>query len=111
VIDADTMSSACLVATGPHDEPIGEAYAVIDGADGRAQHVRLRGIEAFADAPPAGAILEARRFGDPMIPGRPGDAHEDPDGPAQGRALADEGGSEDGNEHRVLIRPSKAPVV
>jgi hypothetical protein len=42
-----------------------------------------------------------------MIPGRPGDAHEEPDG----RALADEGGSDDGDEHRVLIRPSEAPVA
>jgi hypothetical protein len=46
-----------------------------------------------------------------MIPGRPGDAHQEPDGRAQGRALADEGGSEDGDEHRVLIRPSEAPVA
>jgi Protein of unknown function (DUF3363) len=31
---------------------------VIDGTEGRAHHVRLRGIEAFADAPPAGGIVE-----------------------------------------------------
>jgi type IV secretory pathway VirD2 relaxase len=57
VIDADTASSPIigrLVATGLHNELTGEAYAVIDGTDGRAHHVRLRGIEAFADAPPAG---------------------------------------------------------
>jgi type IV secretory pathway VirD2 relaxase len=41
-----------LVATGLHNELTGEAYAVIDATDGRAHHVRLRGIEAFADAPP-----------------------------------------------------------
>jgi hypothetical protein len=45
-----------------------------------------------------------------MIPGRPGDAHEEPDGPAQGHALTDESG-EDGDEHRVLIRPGEAPVA
>ncbi len=31
---------------------------MIDGVDGRAYHVRLRGIDAFADAPPAGGIVE-----------------------------------------------------
>jgi Protein of unknown function (DUF3363) len=36
---------------------------VIDGTDGRAHHVRLSGIEAFAHAPPAGCIVEVRRFG------------------------------------------------
>ncbi len=41
----------------------GEAYAVIDGTDGRAHHVRFRDIEAFAHAPPTGGIVEVRRFG------------------------------------------------
>jgi type IV secretory pathway VirD2 relaxase len=52
-----------LVDKGLHDELTGEAYAVIDGADGRAHHVRFRGIEAFEHAPPAGGIVEVRRFG------------------------------------------------
>ena len=52
-----------LVATGLHNELTGEAYAVIDGTDGRAHHVRFRGIEAFCNAPPAGGIAEVRRFG------------------------------------------------
>jgi hypothetical protein len=68
VIDADTASSPIigrLVATGLHNELTGETYAVIDGTDGRAHHVRLRGIDAFADAPPAGGIVEVRRFGGP----------------------------------------------
>jgi hypothetical protein len=30
---------------------------VIDGIDGRAHYVRFRGVEAFADAPPAGGIV------------------------------------------------------
>lgn len=54
-----------LVDTGLHDELSGEAYAVIDGTDGRAHHVRFRGIEAFEHAPPIGGIVEVRRFGGP----------------------------------------------
>jgi hypothetical protein len=57
-----------LVGTGLHNELTGEAYAVIDGTDGRAHHVRFRGIEAFANAPPAGGIVEVRRFGGPGDP-------------------------------------------
>ena len=54
-----------LVDKGLHDELTGEAYAVIDGTDGRAHHVRFRGIEAFEQAPPVGGIVEVRRFGSP----------------------------------------------
>jgi type IV secretory pathway VirD2 relaxase len=71
VIDADTASPPIigrLVATGLHDELTSEAYAVIHGVDGRAHHVRFRGIDAFADAPPAGGIVEVRRFGGPDDP-------------------------------------------
>ncbi|MBZ8134116.1 DUF3363 domain-containing protein [Afifella sp. IM 167] len=53
-----------LVDRGLHDELTGEAYAVIDGTDGRAHHVRFRGIEAFEHAPPLGGIVEVRRFGE-----------------------------------------------
>ncbi|MBN9604625.1 MAG: DUF3363 domain-containing protein [Afipia felis] len=65
VIDAGASSPIIgrLVDKGLHDELTGEAYAVIDGADGRAHHVRFRGIEAFEHAPPAGGIVEVRRFG------------------------------------------------
>ncbi len=52
-----------LVDKGLHDELSGEAYAVIDGIDGRAYHVRLRGVEAFEHAPPIGGVVEVRRFG------------------------------------------------
>jgi len=52
-----------LVDGGLHDELTGEAYALIDGTDGRAHHVRFRGLEAFEHAPPAGGIVEVRRFG------------------------------------------------
>ena len=57
-----------LVDLGLHDELTGEAYAVIDGTDGRAHHIRLRGIEAFDRAPPIGGIVELRRFGGPEDP-------------------------------------------
>jgi type IV secretory pathway VirD2 relaxase len=52
-----------LVDRGLHDELTGEAYALVDGTDGRAHHVRFRGIEAFELAPPVGGIVEVRRFG------------------------------------------------
>ena len=54
-----------LVETGLHDEQTGTAYAVIDGTDGRAHHVRFRSLEAFDHAPAPGGIVEVRRFGGP----------------------------------------------
>ncbi|CEF48552.1 unnamed protein product [uncultured bacterium] len=57
-----------LVDRGLHDELTGEAYALIDGTDGRAHHVRFRGIEAFEHAPPVGGIVEVRRFGQSADP-------------------------------------------
>ncbi|RWQ75663.1 MAG: DUF3363 domain-containing protein [Mesorhizobium sp.] len=54
-----------LVDKGLQNELTGEAYAVIDGTDGRAHHVRFRGIEAFEHSPPIGGIVEVRRFGRP----------------------------------------------
>lgn len=52
-----------LVERGLHDELSGSAYAVIDGVDGRAHHIRFRDLEATGDASP-GAIVEVRRFED-----------------------------------------------
>jgi hypothetical protein len=52
-----------LVDRGLHDELTGEAYALIDGTDGRAHHVRFPGIEAFEHAPPVGGTVEVRRLG------------------------------------------------
>lgn len=52
-----------LVERGLYDELAGSAYAVIDGVDGRAHHVRFRDLEATSDAAP-GAIVELRRFED-----------------------------------------------
>lgn len=52
-----------LVSTGLHDELSGEAYAIIDGVDGRAHHVRFKDLDAFDHAPPFGGIVEVRCFG------------------------------------------------
>jgi hypothetical protein len=52
-----------LIARGLDDELQGTAYAVIDGVDGQAHHVRLADLEATSDAAP-GAIVELRRFKD-----------------------------------------------
>lgn len=67
VIDgtAGSLVMGRLVDRGLHDELTGQAYAVIDGTDGRAHHVRFRGIEAFEHSPPIGGIVEVRRFGGP----------------------------------------------
>jgi type IV secretory pathway VirD2 relaxase len=52
-----------LVARGLDDELSGTAYAVIDGVDGRAHHIRLPDLDAASDTAP-GAIVELRRFQD-----------------------------------------------
>ena len=52
-----------FVARGLDDEIKGTAYAVIDGVDGRAHHVRLADLDAASDATP-GSIVELRRFQD-----------------------------------------------
>jgi type IV secretory pathway VirD2 relaxase len=52
-----------LIARGLHDELQGSAYAVIDGTDGRAHHVRLPDLDATSDGAP-GSIVELRRFKD-----------------------------------------------
>ena len=53
-----------LVERGLHDELVGTAYAVIDGADGRAHHVRFRDLEVTGDATP-GAIVDVRSWTSP----------------------------------------------
>ena len=52
-----------LVVRGLDDELTGSAYAVVDGTDGRAHHIRLADLDAASDASP-GAIVELRRFED-----------------------------------------------
>jgi len=68
VLDTNSATSPIigrLVDKGLHDELTGEAYAVIDGTDGLAHHVRFRGVEAFDHSPPIRGIVEVRRFGGP----------------------------------------------
>lgn len=68
VIDTGASGAAIigrLVDKGLHNELTGETYAVIDGIDGHAHHMRFRGVEAFEHAPPIGGIVEVRRFGGP----------------------------------------------
>jgi type IV secretory pathway VirD2 relaxase len=55
-----------LLEKGLYDELNGEAYAVIDGVDGRVHHVRFRGLDALEHAAPEGGIVEVRRFGGPQ---------------------------------------------
>lgn len=50
-----------LVERGLHDELSGQAYAVIDGVDGRVHHLRLGQIDATGDTPQNG-IVEARTW-------------------------------------------------
>jgi hypothetical protein len=52
-----------LVARGLDDELSGTAYAVIDGTDGRAHHIRLADLDAAGDSGP-GSIVELRRYED-----------------------------------------------
>jgi type IV secretory pathway VirD2 relaxase len=52
-----------LVARGLDDELTGTAYAVIDGTDGRAHHIRLSDLDAAGDSGP-GSIVELRRYKD-----------------------------------------------
>lgn len=52
-----------LVARGLDDELKGSAYAIIDGVDGRAHHLRLPDLDATTDAAPD-AVVERRRFTD-----------------------------------------------
>jgi type IV secretory pathway VirD2 relaxase len=53
-----------LVERGLHDELKGTAYAVVEGIDGRAHHLRFSDLEMTGDANP-GAIVEARAYHDP----------------------------------------------
>jgi len=52
-----------LVARGLDDEMKATAYAIVDGVDGRAHHLRLPDLDATSDAA-LGAVVEMRRFTD-----------------------------------------------
>jgi hypothetical protein len=57
-----------LAARGLDDELKGTAYAVVDGTDGRAHHLRLPDLDAAGDGA-IGSVVELRRFEDAS--GRP----------------------------------------
>ncbi|MEZ5688141.1 MAG: DUF3363 domain-containing protein [Caenibius sp.] len=52
-----------LVERGLHDELTGEAYAIIDGTDGRTHHLRFPDIERTSDAA-LGSIVESSSWTD-----------------------------------------------
>jgi type IV secretory pathway VirD2 relaxase len=52
-----------LVERGLHNELTGQAYAVVDGADGRVHHCKFSDIDMTGDAAP-GAIVELRSWTD-----------------------------------------------
>lgn len=52
-----------LVERGLHNELTGEAYAVVDGADGRVHHCKFSDIDMTGDAA-SGAIVELRSWTD-----------------------------------------------
>lgn len=59
----DTPIIGRLVTRGLDDELNGTAYAVVDGVDGRAHHIRLPDLDAAGDSLP-GSIVELRKFDD-----------------------------------------------
>ncbi len=50
-----------LVDRGLHNELSGEAYAIIDGVDGRLHHLRFRDLDLTGDTP-VGGIVETRSW-------------------------------------------------
>jgi len=59
----DTPIIGRLVTRGLDDELNGTAYAVVDGVDGRAHHIRFPDLDAAGDSAP-GSIVELRKFDD-----------------------------------------------
>ncbi len=49
-----------LVGNGMHDELTGEAFAVIDGIDGRVHYVRFPDLDRLEHTPPMGGIVATR---------------------------------------------------
>ena len=97
VIDTDAAASPIigrLVDKGLHDELTGEAYAVIDGTDGRAHHVRFRDARGLRACPAdrrhrRGATVRRRRRSETNAgPGQPLGLRPCPPGDGAGRDLA-----------------------
>jgi len=61
--EADSRVLGRLVERGLHDELKGNAYAIIDGVDGRTHHLFFSDLEMTGDAKP-GAIVETRAYVD-----------------------------------------------
>lgn len=61
--ELDTPVIGRLLERGLRDELSGSAYAIVDGIDGRTQHIRFHNLEATADSLP-GSIVELRRYED-----------------------------------------------
>jgi type IV secretory pathway VirD2 relaxase len=59
----DTPIIGRLVTRGLDDELNGTAYAVVDGIDGRAHHIKFPDLDAAGDSAP-GSIVELRKFDD-----------------------------------------------
>lgn len=57
----DTPILGKLVDRGLHNELSGEAYAIIDGVDGRLHHLRFRDLDLTGDTP-LGGIVETRNW-------------------------------------------------
>jgi type IV secretory pathway VirD2 relaxase len=59
----DTPVIGRLLERGFDDELRGSAYAIVDGIDGRAHHIRFHDLDATADSAP-GSIVELHRYDD-----------------------------------------------
>ncbi|MEE9433722.1 MAG: DUF3363 domain-containing protein [Sphingorhabdus sp.] len=60
---ADKPVLGKFIARGLHDELTGEAYAIVDGVDGKNHYLRFGDISVTSDAGP-GAIVESRQWTD-----------------------------------------------
>lgn len=67
--EIDTPIIGRLVERGLDDELRGSAYAILEGVDGRAHHIRFQDIDATGDSAP-GSIVELRRYEDAKGRGR-----------------------------------------
>jgi len=52
-----------LMDKGLHDELTGEAYAIIDGVDGKAHYIRFKNMEILEHAPNMGGLVEFHQIG------------------------------------------------
>lgn len=67
--EIDTLVIGRLLERGLDDELRGSAYAIVDGIDGRAHHIRFHDLAATGDST-SGSIVELRRYEDANGRGR-----------------------------------------